>query len=245
MSKTPYFNLSRFYDNIILDEEYNSWLDTLADFTIKNSPNFKGVDFACGSGIFTRKLKDLKCDVYGVDISQEMLEKAIQSNNKLKYNVQYIKGDMRTFKAFSKVGFITCVNDGINYVKNSDLVKTFKNFYKNLIEGGVAVFDISSEYKFKQILASNVFGDNNENLSYIWFNELSNDGKEININISFFEKVQDKYIRYNEEQTQYIHTEEEILLALKESGFSSIKVFDKNGGEVTSTSDRILFLAKK
>ncbi len=245
MSITPYSTLSRFYDNIILDDEYNNWLNTLADFTIKNSPNFKGVDFACGSGIFTRKLKDLKCDIYGVDISQEMLEKAVQGNNKLKYNIQYIKGDMRTFKAFSKVGFITCVNDGINYVKQSDLVKTFKNFYKNLIGGGVAVFDISTEYKFKNVLANNVFGDNNENLSYIWFNEISKNNKEINISISFFEKENDKYVRYNEEQTQYIHSESEVISALKESGFSSISVFDKNGEAVKDTSERILFLAKK
>ncbi len=245
MAKLAYSTLARFYDGIINDSDYNLWLDKLADLTLVNVTNKTGVDCACGSGLFTRKLRQKGLSVYGVDISEEMLEKAIQKNNELKLNIQYLKGDIRKLKCFSKVGFITCINDGINYISSIDLEKTFKSFYKNLLPKGVLIFDISSEYKLKNVLNNNVFGDNSEELSYIWFNELSEDKKQININVSFFEKKGDIYVRYNEDQTQYIHTETDILTALKLAGFSDIQVLNKNGETPTDTEERLLFIAKK
>ena len=245
MVKLAYSTLARFYDGIINDKNYDLWLDKLADLTFINSINKSGVDCACGSGLFTRKLRKKGLSVYGVDISEEMLEKAIQKNNELKLNIEYLKGDIRKLKCFSKVGFITCINDGINYVEGCDLEKTFKSFYKNLLPNGVLIFDISSEYKFKNILSNNLFGDNSEELSYIWFNELSSDNKQININITFFEKQGETYVRFNEEQTQYIHSESEIVTALNLVGFKDIQVLNKNGEKPTSTEERLLFIAKK
>lgn len=245
MNNLPYNALARFYEGIINDSEYDNWLDFLADFTIKNSPSKTGVDCASGSGLFTRKLKSKGCNVYGVDISDEMLEKAIQKNNELKLNIQYIKGDIRTLKCFTKVGFISCINDGINYISQADLSKTFKSFYKNLVNNGTLIFDISSEYKFKTILNGNVYCDDSENLSYIWFNELSKDNKSINISVSFFEKEGNLYKRYNEEQIQYIYTKDEVVSALEEVGFKNIQVFNKNGNLPTDTDDRLLFIAKR
>lgn len=245
MAKLAYSTLARFYDGIINDSDYNFWLDNLADITIKHASVKSGVDCACGSGLFTRKLREKGLSVYGVDISEEMLEKAIQKNNELKLNIQYLKGDIRKLKCFSKVGFITCINDGLNYISGSDLEKTFKSFYKNLLPSGVLIFDISSEYKFKNLLSNNVFCDNSEELSYIWFNELSGDNKQINMTLSFFEKQGEKYARYNEEQTQFIHTDSEIISALKTAGFSDIQVLNKNGEKPSETEERLLFIAKK
>ncbi len=240
-----YFTLSRFYDEIINDTDYDLWLNQLADITIKNTAYKSGVDCACGSGLFTRKLRAKGLSVYGVDISEDMLEKAIQYNNKLKLNIQYLKGDIRTLKCFEKVGFITCINDGINYIPQKDLLKTFKSFYKNLLNGGTLIFDISSEYKLKNVLGNNVYGDNSEELSYIWFNELNENEQKVDINISFFEKQGDKYLRYNEEQTQYIHTENQVLSALNDAGFKDIKILNKNGETKAENEERLLFIAKK
>ncbi len=245
MAKLAYSTLARFYDDIINDKDYDLWLDKLADLTLLNCANKSGVDCACGSGLFTRKLNAKGLSVYGVDISEEMLEKAIQKNNELRINISYLKGDIRKLKCFSKVGFITCVNDGINYISGSDLEKTFKSFYKNLHQSGTLIFDISSEYKFKNILSNNLFGDNSEDLSYIWFNELSEDKKKINISISFFEKQGETYVRFNEEQTQYIHSESEIVNALTLAGFKDIQVLNKNGERPSDIEERLLFIAKK
>ena len=245
MAKLAYSTLARFYDGIINDKEYDLWLEKLAELTLLNAENKTGVDCACGSGLFTRKLLKKGLSVYGVDISEEMLEKAVQKNNELKLNIQYLKGDIRKLKCFSKVGFITCINDGINYISNKDLEKTFKSFHKNLLQNGTLIFDISSEYKFKNVLANNLFGDNGEDLSYIWFNELSKDNKSINISVSFFEKQGENYVRFNEEQTQFIHTEREIITALKTAGFTNIQVLNKYGEKRAKSEERLLFIAKK
>ena len=245
MADKEYFALSRFYDGIINDSDYDLWLNRLADLTVETVTHKSGVDCACGSGLFTRKLRAKGLSVYGVDISEEMLEKAIQYNNRLKLNIQYLKGDIKSLKCFEKVGFITCINDGINYIPQKDLLKTFKSFYKNLLKGGTLIFDISSEYKLKNILGNNVYGDNSEELSYIWFNELNENEQKVDINICFFEKQGDTYKRYNEEQTQYIHTETQVLSALEEVGFKEVKILNKNGEQKAENEERLLFIAKK
>jgi hypothetical protein len=63
--------------------------------------------------------------------------------------------------------------------------------------------------------------------------------------LSFFEKQGEKYARYNEEQTQFIHTDSEIISALKTAGFSDIQVLNKNGEKPSETEERLLFIAKK
>ena len=82
-------------------------------------------------------------------------------------------------------------------------------------------------------------------MSYIWFNELSEDKKKINISISFFEKQGETYVRFNEEQTQYIHSESEIVNALTLAGFKDIQLLNKNGEKPSDIEERLLFIAKK
>jgi biopolymer transport protein ExbD len=60
---------------------------------------------------------------------------------------------------------------------------------------------------------------------YVWENELSEDGR-VNIEINFFVRDRDKYIRITEDQTQYIHEIEEITSLLKKAGFENIEIFD-------------------
>ena len=80
---------------------------------------------------------------------------------------------------------------------------------------------------------------------YVWENELVNDEK-INIEINFFIKDTDKYTRITEEQTQYIHTVDEIIDLLEDAGFENIEIFDDyNEKEYSDTSLRAVFSACK
>ena len=68
-----YKNLSKYYQDLILDKDYDGWTDYMLS-VVKNSLSFgTGYDVGAGTGIFTRKLKKAGYKVVGVDISQEML----------------------------------------------------------------------------------------------------------------------------------------------------------------------------
>lgn len=240
-----YTFLAKFYEKILLDSDYEKWTDYIVDLLKSSTPFNSGLDVACGSGILTRKLKKAGFSVVGVDVSEDMLSEAQKKSTEENLNITFIKQDMRSLKSFEKVGFITVINDGINYISPKDLLKTFKRFYACLKQGGVLIFDVSSEYKLKNVLSNNVFCDNNEDLSYIWFNTLDIEKGLVNFELTMFEKVGENYKRYDEEQTEFIHSISDVLNALNSAGFTSVKAFDKFGNKIESDTDRILFVVKK
>lgn len=238
----PYSVLAGFYDAIIKDEYYDKFTNYIVALVKENCSGQTGVDVACGSGIVTLKLKKAGYNVTGVDISEEMLQQAQASARNENLYLPFLRQDMKSLKLFEKVSFITVINDGLNYIKQADLVKTFKAFYKNLKNDGVLIFDISSSYKLKNVLGNNMYGDDNENLSYIWFNTFSED--KVDLNITFFKKQGESYIRYEENQTQYVHELDCVTNALNTAGFEIVSVTGEFGEQLTSETERIIFIAK-
>ncbi len=240
-----YTALSKFYEKIIYDENYKGWMQYLVSLVKKHSLGFKGIDVACGTGIFTRTLKRNGFAVTGVDISQDMLNVAQQKSYEEKLNIKYLSCDMKNLKSLEKVDFITVINDGINYLDSSSLKKAFKSFYSSLKKGGVLIFDVSSEFKLKNTLGNNAFGDDDDSLPYLWLNSYNEEKNAVEISLSIFEKLGDKYVRHYETQTEYIHTVKSIQTALNEVGFNLISITDAVGEEIKENTDRILFITKK
>jgi hypothetical protein len=65
--------------------------------------------------------------------------------------------------------------------------------------------------------------------------------------LTFFREDADgRYTRFDEEQTQYIHTCEKMVEMLEKSGFTSVETYSSTDKKrVTKTSERIYFIAKK
>ncbi len=237
--------LSKYYQNLILDKDYDVWTDYLLNEVKKQLPFGVGYDVGSGTGIFTRKLKKAGYKVTGVDISADMLAVAKELSVKENLNIDYILADMRSLKSLEKLDFITAVNDGLNYVKQSDVKKVFTSFNKCLKKRGILMFDVSTQYKLCKILNGNMFGDDGEDLSYIWLNDYDDIEKKLNLSLSFFEKQGDVYKRYDEVQVEYAHDILDIKTALENAGFTILKITDAFGKELTKTSTRAVFLAVK
>lgn len=241
----PYKVLARFYNNLIEDEGYKSYVNYVLGLVKKHAKTNAGIDTACGSGVVTRALKKHGFAVTGVDISEEMLFEAREISIKERLNIEYLKQDIRSLKSFNKVGFITCINDGLNYIPSADVLKTFKSFSKCLVKGGLLVFDISTESKMKNVLNGQMYGDNGEDLSFMWLSEYSESDKKLSISLTFFEKCGEVYKRYDEEQVQYAHSVEFIKEQLKTAGFTLVLVSNESGLPLKSDSQRAVFTAIK
>lgn len=237
--------LSKYYQKLIFDSEYDGWTDYMLSVVKNSLPFGVGYDVGSGTGIFTRKLKKAGYKVVGVDISSDMLAVAKDLSLKENLNIDYINMDMRSLKSFEKLDFITVVNDGLNYVKQSDVKKVFSSFKKCLKKGGYLLFDLSTEYKLSTVLNGNMFGDDGEDLSYIWLSEYDKEQKSLSLNLSFFEKQGELYKRYDEVQTEYAHDVNDIKTALDNAGFTTIKITDAFGNKLTDLSERAVFLAIK
>ncbi len=240
-----YTALAKFYEDIIYDDNYKRWLNYLLSVVKNNAKSGTCLDIACGTGIFTRLLKREGFKVTGVDYSVDMLNVAKQKSIEERLNINYLFGDMRSFKSLEKVDFITAVNDGLNYIKSSELIKVFKNFYNALKKGGTLIFDISSKHKLKNILGNNAFGDDSENLPYLWLNSYNDSENSVEISLSIFERIEGVYTRYSETQVQYAHETDFVIKCLKDAKFNLVSVTDGFGNNLKEDSDRILFIAKK
>lgn len=239
----PYSALAEIYEKVMDGEDYKRWADYLLSLVKSNVKGNIGLDMACGSGYFTRALKKNGYSVTGVDSSEEMLDEALRISRKEGLDIPFIKGDMATFKNFGKVDFITVVNDGINYLPPEKILKTFKHFNSLLRSGGVLLFDISTEYKLKTVIGDNLFAEDEEDLTYLWFNKLS--GDKVDMDISVFVREGEVYTKKEESQTQYIHTIAFLTDCLHKSGYKPVIVTNHLGGEVKSDSLRVQFVAIK
>ena len=87
-----------------------------------------------------------------------------------------------------------------------------------------------------------MFGEDREDVSYLWFNTLKESSVEMDL--SFFIKNGETYIKKEESHVQYIHIESEIESALVKAGLTLIKK-DEFGKEITEKSLRINYTVKK
>ncbi len=241
--KNAYSVLAKVYEYLICDCDYEKWSQYVLSKLFQYDAGNSGIDCACGSGFFTRKLAKAGYDMVGVDISKEMLDEA--SNNALKegLKITFLQMDICKLKSFKKVDFITIINDGINYIPTENLLKTFKAIKQNLKSGGLLMFDFSSEYKLKNILGNNMFGEDEEDFSYMWFNSLSEN--YVDMDLVFFLKDGEKYIKKEETHRQYIHDNRLIATLLEEAGFEILENNQHLGENINEFSQRIEFIARR
>ena len=243
MAEQAYNALAPYYEKLITSCDYEQWSQYVFTKLKTYAKGSLGCDLACGSGYFTRFLKKNGYFVYGVDNSEGMLKEAVRLSNEEKIFVNFQRQDIKNFKSFEKLDFITAINDGYNYISPKDIKKSFKSVFNCLKKGGVFMFDVSSSYKLKNVLGNNLFGEDTDELTYLWFNTLDENG--VGMELTFFIKDGDRYVRKDESHYQFIHEKEDIEKALLDCGFEIVEVCGHLGEQISSESHRINFIAIK
>lgn len=215
-----YTALAAYYDALMRDVDYEGWCDFVAKYV-----DGCGADLACGTGKFTLGLIERGKKVFGADISPQMLEAARKNATERGIAAQFVLMDMTKFVAAKPLDFVVCMCDGINYVKEPK--KVFKSVYAALKNGGRFIFDLSSQYKLTEVIGNNVFYEDGEDLTYIWSNRLSA-GKYVDMQLTFFTKDGERYVRSDESHRQYIHSEERIVAELRDAGYKRVTRLKKN-----------------
>ncbi len=239
--RAAYANLAKWFEYLNDDCDYENWSQYFIELLRGFSPSC-GLDIGCGGGWFTRAFQRAGYAMTGVDISPEMLNFAQERAMKEGVRSEYLLGDITKFRSPKKYDFATAINDCINYIPKNKLHSALKNVKSALKKGGIFLFDISSERKFIEKLANTVSVDDREDVTYVCFNRAEEDG--VTMEVTLFVKEEEKYRRLDETHRQYRYTEKEITAALAECGFTLLRV-EGHLGEEKSTSDRLLFIARK
>ena len=226
-----YKNFAELYDLFMDDVDYGKWTDYVFDLTGRPASI---AECGCGTGEITIRLRKKGCSIIGMDKSPEMLETASRKARNAGLRIPFICQDMCEMKLHKPVDAVISCCDCVNYLTDEESVrKFFKAAYDSLKPSGILAFDISSEYKLRNILSENTFADSREEAAYIWKNSYREDSKLIEMDVEFFRYIHENsqddlplFVRFDEFHVQRAHSENEILLWLNEAGFDNVKVYE-------------------
>ena len=242
-----YHEFARVYDRFMSDTPVDEWVAFIEQLWNSKKMNPELIlDIGCGTGAITVPLAQKGYNIIGIDISEDMLSAARQKAECLSLDILFLNQDMRAFELYGTVDCVISVCDTVNYLNNNEeLSRFFGLVYNYLNAGGLFIFDISTEYKYSEILADSSFCDISDNAAYIWENNFDSETHINEYLVTFFiENETGKYERFEELHCLRAFSAEEITRALEASGFSDIKTFDANGfGTPVYESERIFFSA--
>ena len=191
-----YTGFAEVYDMFMDNVPYDKWAKYLQKLLKENGAK-EGIvcELGCGTGKMTRRLRDMGYDMIGIDISQDMLQIAMEqetilkkagtqnadinkveskhtkSDKKKNYEILYLNQDMREFELYGTVAAVVSVCDSMNYItEKEDLLQTFKLVRNYLDPGGVFIFDMNTPYYYKKKLGEQTICENRDEGSFIWEN---------------------------------------------------------------------------
>ena len=134
----------------------------------------------------------------------------------------------------------------VSLIRMPDFVT--KEVYSSLKEGGKFVFDIHTPKKVSDMLEKQVFGYEDEEISYLWFTYETENELEVESELSFFIKENNGlYKKLEQFHSQRTYEIESVLAEIQNIGFKVKDYFcdfDENNKNYTE-SDRIIFILEK
>ena len=203
------------------------------------------LDIACGTGNVTVRIAKHFKNIYGVDLSEDMLREAFDKLKSERIKGKIICQDMTELSLNRKFDLITSVLDYTNYVTDIDGLKNyFKGVYEHLKDDGLFIFDVNSYYKLSEILGNNIYTYSEEDVFYTWENVFEDD--LLSMFLTFFVKKGELYERFEEEHLERAYKESQLESILEELDFKVINKFDGYSNDnVQANSERIVYVVKK
>lgn len=201
------------------------------------------LEMACGTGGLTEKLaRDYK--IHAFDLSDDML--SVCENKIRSKNLKLFKQNMVGFSAPASYDAIFSVGDSLNYVTDEkDFEAAIKSSYDHLKDGGIFIFDLNTEYKFKNIPPVTV--DEVEDVLYLWENIYDEEEKLNTYGVNFFRNIKDNdYKRFYEEHLERAYDLSFVKNLLEKTGFKDIEVYDDyEFKEVRDETSRYTFITRR
>jgi ubiquinone/menaquinone biosynthesis C-methylase UbiE len=208
------------------------------------------LDVACGEGSFAAAMAGRGYSVTGVDCSASMLKIARERAAEAGHEIEFLEQDMRALSVEAKYDLATSWFDSLNYLlKMEDLKACYSGVHKALSPGGLFAFDMNTVYGLGVIWQKRpceVCQDTDE------FFEIHRKSYDFETNIAVmritgFMKINDTWVRVDEEHQERGYTLGEIHSNLRDCGFDILATWDNPEAmsEPKPESGRIWVVARK
>ena len=242
-----YIGFAQMYDELMENVPYEKWGryigDTLGKQLASQSPLV--VDLACGTGTMALLLASQGFDMIGVDMSMDMLAEAQQKAYEAAHNILFLAQDMRKLDLFGTVDAMVSVCDGMNYMLDpADLLTVFKRVRLFLNPGGVFIFDMNTEYKFKYLLGQQSFETKTKSGAAYDLDNHYNEATKINEYRVLFHPSPGAGESFTETHRQRAYEVAEVVQMLQSAGFTQVAAYhDYTHEPPRADSPRVTFVA--
>lgn len=245
-----YTGFAEVYDLFMEDVPYREWsrwlTDVLKDYGIEDG---LVLDLGCGTGVMTELLADAGYDMIGIDLSEEMLENALRRKEQSGHDILYLCQDMREFELYGTVRAIISVCDSMNYIlEEKELLGILTAAARNYLDyGGLFIFDINTEYKYRELLGEQTIAENREEGSFIWENIYDEEEMINEYDLTLFIREDSGYYRkYEESHYQKAYSLDTIRELVEQSGLQLLKICDAYTEEpVREDSERVCVVCRR
>lgn len=200
------------------------------------------VDLGCGSGLWAKELSLANYQVFGIDISDSMINIARQRVP----DAEFLVGSL--FQAeIPSCNAITSIGECLNYLFDPDnnhqtILKLFHRIYSVLKPGGVFIFDIAEPGQVTPGISHQAFTEG-EDWTVLVEKEENREQQTLIRRIISFRKV-GKYYRRNEEiHRLQLYTATDIVKQLEQVGFQVQTI--NHYGDYQLTKAHTAFIALK
>ena len=243
-----YEDFALVYDRFMDETPYEEWCQFVVG-RLKQDQITDGIllDLGCGTGSMTELLAKQGYDMIGVDLSDSMLDIAIEKRAQSGHNILYLQQDMREFELYGTVKAAVSICDSMNYIlEKEDLVQVFKLVNNYLDPSGIFIFDMNTEYKYTHLLADGTFAENREESSFIWENFYDEEERINEYDLTLFIKEGELFRKFEETHYQRCYSLDEVKEAAKEAGMDFVAAYDAFTREsVKDDSERIYLVFRE
>ncbi len=161
-------------------------------------------------------------------------EEYAKNENGTRSSILYLQQDMRSFELYGTVSAVVSICDSMNYITSEeDLLQVFRLVNNYLDKDGVFIFDLNTEYKYRELLGDSTIAENREDVSFIWENLYDEESRLNEYSLTLFAKAETEdtdeaplYEKYEEVHLQRAYSLEEIKELLAKAGLSFVAAYD-------------------
>jgi ubiquinone/menaquinone biosynthesis C-methylase UbiE len=215
-----------FMDNIPYEEWGEYLIGLLREYGIEDG---LVAELGCGTGSMTEILAAAGYDMIGIDLSEDMLEVAMEKRLESGHDILYLCQDMREYELYGTVRAIVSICDSMNYVlEEEEILAILTSAARNYLDyGGLFIFDLNTVYKYRELLGEQTIAENREEGSFIWENYYDETTKINEYSLTLYIREESGlYQRYEEEHYQRAYTLDIIQTLVEKSGLELLHIYD-------------------
>lgn len=242
-----YHALAKSYDRLTNDVDY----DAIVAFYNRILEQERvmprsAVDLACGTGSVAIRLAREGLRVTAVDMSEEMLTKAMSNAAGMENPPFFVCQKLQELRLPRGVDLAVCALDSLDYILDPrDCLEAIRRVYRVLNPGGVFLFDVNTPEKLRA-MDGQVFLDEDDDVYCVWRGEFDERTNICSYGMDLFQRSGRLWERSFEEHREYAYSRQMLEGFLRQAGFTGIRVYgDRVMTEPAPGEQRMYFKARK